>query len=65
MKRGAFTGFIILIFVVLFLISYEGSGVPKEFPAPDFMMTDVFTGRDIKLSAFLGRPVLMYFFASW
>lgn len=40
-------------------------GLPKEFPAPDFALKDLFEGGDIRLSAFKGRPLLPYFFACW
>lgn len=65
MKRGVITGCIILIFAALVLFSYSGDGLPKEFPAPDFTLTDIFNSKQIQLSAFRGRPVILYFFASW
>jgi len=46
------------------ILSCSG-GLPSEFPAPDFAIKDVFTGKDIVLSAYKGRPVILYFFASW
>jgi hypothetical protein len=56
---------IIMIIVALFVFSDSGGGLPEEFPAPDFMLTDIFNGSQIQLSAFRGRPVILYFFASW
>jgi cytochrome oxidase Cu insertion factor (SCO1/SenC/PrrC family) len=40
-------------------------GLPPEFPAPDFTLEDLFTGKEIRLADYQGRPVLLYFFASW
>jgi len=40
-------------------------GLPEEFPAPDFTMDDLLTGKEIRLADYHGRPVLLYFFASW
>ena len=40
-------------------------GLPPEFAAPDFTLEDLFTGKEIRLAEFQGRPVLLYFFASW
>lgn len=40
-------------------------GLPDEFPAPEFSVEDVFTGEQISLADLKGRPVLIYFFASW
>lgn len=40
-------------------------GLPEEFSAPDFVLKDVFTGNNIKLSDFKGSPIILYFFASW
>jgi len=57
-----------IIFLILFLLSTTSScsdGLPEEFPAPDFVLKDIFTGSEIKLSDFKGRPVILYFFASW
>jgi cytochrome oxidase Cu insertion factor (SCO1/SenC/PrrC family) len=41
------------------------SSLPDEFPAFDFTVDDVFTGEEINLTELKGRPVLIYFFASW
>jgi peroxiredoxin len=40
-------------------------GPPVPFPAIDFSVEDVFTGEEIHLEELKGRPVLVYFFASW
>ncbi len=65
MRKGYITGVILLIFLGLFIFSYSGGGLPEEFPAPDFSLLDVFTGKEIRLSSFKGKPVVLYFFASW
>ncbi len=49
----------------LFVIIAACSSLPDEFPAFDFTVDDVFTGEEIHLAALKGRPVLIYFFASW
>jgi peroxiredoxin len=41
----------------------KGPDVP--FPSVDFTLEDIFTGEEIHLAAYHGRPVLLYFFASW
>ncbi len=40
-------------------------GFPPEFPAPDFSVKDVFGGKEVAYSEHRGKPVLIYFFASW
>jgi hypothetical protein len=65
MRRGILSGLILLIFVGLFLVSYKGGGMPREFPAPDFSLNDIFSENIIELTAYSERPVLLYFFASW
>jgi len=40
-------------------------GLPEEFPAPEFVLKDIFNGSEIKLSGHKGQPVMLYFFASW
>ena len=53
---------------VLFLataITSCSRGLPNEFPAPDFSVEDIFTGEGIHLADLKGKPVLIYFFASW
>lgn len=49
----------------MFVIIAACSSLPDEFPAFDFTVDDVFTGEEIHLADFKGRPVLIYFFASW
>jgi peroxiredoxin len=40
-------------------------GPPVPFPAVDFNLEDVFTGEEVNLEQLRGRPILLYFFASW
>lgn len=56
-----------LSFVVLSCLAVTAcsDGLPKEFPAPDLTVKDVFTGHTISLTEYRGRPVVLYFFASW
>lgn len=64
MKRG----FIIIAIggglLVLIFLSLSG-GLPERFEAPDFTLRDLFTNQEIRLSDYRGRPVILYFFASW
>lgn len=56
------------LFGVLFAVLFAAAcsrGLPPEFPAPDFSLEDLFTGEEIRLADYQGRPVLLYFFASW
>ena len=50
---------------VLIVATACSRGLPAEFRAPDFAVEDLFTGEEIHLAAYQGRPVLLYFFASW
>ncbi len=66
MKKGLI---VLITLSVLMLISVfsisRSNGLPERFPAPDFILKDIFTGEDITLSDYKGRPVILYFFASW
>lgn len=58
------------MFVIAFLVAVVftascSRGLPAEFAAPDFTVEDVFTGEQIHLAALKGKPVMLYFFASW
>ncbi len=53
------------ITAAILLAAACSSGFPPEFPAPDFTLEDLFTGQEIRLADYEGRPVLLYFFASW
>jgi len=57
-------GLLFIMFVLIFAPSCT-QGPPVPFPAIDFTVEDVFTGEDIHLEELNGRPVLIYFFASW
>jgi hypothetical protein len=65
MRRGVISVSIVAVFFFIILISYSGGGFPDEFPAPDFVLKDIFTGNSIDLISLRGRPVILYFFASW
>jgi peroxiredoxin len=47
-----------------FVISCS-DGFPPEFPAPDFTLKAPLTGEEVSLSTFKGKPVIIYWFASW
>jgi len=52
------------VVIFLFVLSCSG-GLPKEFPAPEFSFKDLTSGKEINLSDYKGRPLMLYFFASW
>lgn len=54
-----------LSILVLIFLALSCTRLPDEFPAPDFSVEDIFTGEEIHLESFRGRPVVLYFFASW
>lgn len=55
-----------LVFVsVIIVMASCTQGPPVPFPAIDFSVEDIFTGEEIHLEDLKGRPVLIYFFASW
>jgi cytochrome oxidase Cu insertion factor (SCO1/SenC/PrrC family) len=56
---------ILLLSLLSILSASCSSGPSVPFPATDFTLEDVFTGEEIHLAALKGRPVLLYFFASW
>lgn len=51
--------------IAVYALTAGGGGLPDEFPAPEFILSDVFGGDDVSLTALKGRPVMIYFFASW
>lgn len=55
----------ILLLLLVIMLAACSSGVKSGSQAPDFTIKDIFTGDEITLSHFRGRPVLIYFFASW
>lgn len=52
---------ILLFSLVLLTLNSCGGG---EFSAPDFKMTDI-DGKDVMLSDFAGKPIVLNFWASW
>ena len=58
--------YLLLLFMsVTTLMASCSQGPPVPFPAFDFTVEDIFTGQEIHLEDLKGRPVLVYFFASW
>jgi hypothetical protein len=52
--------------LVLLGVSISGSkGLPKEFPAVSFNLEDVFGTGKVSFDDYRGKPVILYFFASW
>lgn len=37
---------------------------PKSVKAPDFVLTDI-NGKEVSLSHYRGKPLLLYFWATW
>lgn len=64
MKKGLILLSIAGFFLVLIILSHSG-GLPERFEAPDFTLKDIFSGQEIKFSEHKGRPLVLYFFASW
>lgn len=64
MKKGLLILSIAVFFLVLIILSYSG-GLPERFEAPDFTLKDIFSGQEIRFSEYKGRPLVLYFFASW
>ena len=60
-RLGSMLGFV----TAVLLAAACSRGLPPEFPAPEFTLEDLFTGEEIHLTEYQGRPVLLYFFASW
>ena len=56
---------LLLLSTIILLAAACTSGPAVPFPAGDFALEDVFTGEEIHLAELKGRPVLLYFFASW
>jgi cytochrome oxidase Cu insertion factor (SCO1/SenC/PrrC family) len=56
---------LLLLSLVLIFAAACSQGPPVPFPAMDFTVEDIFTGEEIHLEELQGRPVLIYFFASW
>ena len=52
-------------FILLAVTVPQIKGFPDEFPAVNFMLQDIFGGEELKLSDHLGKPIIIYFFASW
>lgn len=50
--------------LLVFAVSCS-DGFPPEFPAPEFSVKNLYDGKDITYSDYRGKPVLIYFFASW
>ncbi len=57
--------YVTFMLVVLAVSLGCSSGVEPGTRAPDFTIRNTFTGEEISLSSLYGRPVILYFFASW
>jgi cytochrome oxidase Cu insertion factor (SCO1/SenC/PrrC family) len=60
LKRG-----VIYLSILIILAASCTKGPPVPFPAFDFTVEDLFTGEEIHLEDLIGRPIILYFFASW
>jgi hypothetical protein len=55
-----------LFALVLFVCCLPGSeGLPENHPPLEFVLEDVYGERKVSYKKYRGRPVLIYFFASW
>jgi hypothetical protein len=61
-KKGSV--YLSILLIVIFFTSCS-KGPPVPFPAFDFTVEDLFTEEEIRLEDLIGRPVILYFFASW
>jgi hypothetical protein len=53
------------VLVLLGVSISGGKGLPKEFPAVSFNLEDVFGTGKVSYEDYRGKPVILYFFASW
>ena len=51
------------LLVVMLLTA--GESLPETFPAPEFSLRNIMGPGEVSLSEYSGRPVVLYFFASW
>jgi hypothetical protein len=66
MRRGLIVLIVLMLLAGISVFSLSRSkGLPDRFPAPDFNIRDIFTSNEIRLSDYRGRPIVLYFFASW
>jgi len=47
------------------ILTMACSSGPAEFPAADFTLKSPMTDRSVAFSDLKGRPVIIYWFASW
>jgi len=60
--KGILAGAFVLFCVSVIACS---DGFPPEFPAVDFSLKSPLTGNVVNLSDLKGKPVVIYWFASW
>jgi len=53
------------VLVLLGVSITGGGGLPEEFPAVTFTLDDVFGSGQVSYEDYRGKPVILYFFASW
>ncbi|MFC1769635.1 hypothetical protein ACFLZI_01105 [Nitrospirota bacterium] len=52
--------------IVLIMVGISGGkSLPKEFPAVPFDLEDIYGGERVSYEANKGKPMILYFFASW
>ena len=51
--------------LITLLLTLACSSGPAEFPAADFTLKSPMTDRSVAFSDLKGRPVIIYWFASW
>ena len=50
---------------LFFLLLACASGLPPEFPAPDFTLKSPLTGTEVSFASIKGKPTIIYWFTSW
>jgi hypothetical protein len=65
MVRAVLVLYGIGVLVLLGVSISGGGGLPKEFPAVTFSLDDVFGTGKVSYDDYRGKPVILYFFASW
>jgi hypothetical protein len=55
-----------LFALILLLVGLSGGkSLPAEFPAVPFDLEDIFGEQRVSYEAMKGKPMILYFFASW
>jgi len=64
-RMRLFAYILIIFFGLSLLLGGCSDGFPPEFPAADFSLKAPLTGKEVSLESLKGRPIIIYWFASW